>query len=261
MFGKLLKAQWRSSRRVLLTLCAVILISGILLGLLAFTMFRLDGFGMDSTFWSVVLVLLIFTAMAAVSLSCGASLFYVLWRFYKSHFTEEGYLTYTLPVTHHQLLLSSILESVLEMLLVLLAVLVAILCAGGIFALGLPWEQISADFWETVQRHLYEMWREFQPVSGAVFQGLGLVALKALSLLLTLMLSITIGSIIAKKHPILVAILVYYGINIVQFFITVPLLMQEQAPVVTAVNLLSLAVILGSYWVMYYLTSRKLNLN
>ena len=81
------------------------------------------------------------------------------------------------------------------------------------------------------------------------------------SLLLTLMLSITIGSIIAKKHPILVAILVYYGINIVQFFITIPLLMQEQAPVVTAVNLLSLAVILGSYWAMYYLTSRRLNLN
>ena len=49
MFGKLLKAQWRTNRRVLLTLCAVILISGILLGLLAFTI--LLGIGLFAAAW------------------------------------------------------------------------------------------------------------------------------------------------------------------------------------------------------------------
>ena len=35
MFGKLMKAEWRASRRVIGALCAVVLISGALLGLWA----------------------------------------------------------------------------------------------------------------------------------------------------------------------------------------------------------------------------------
>ena len=43
MFAKLLKYEWRSSRKTIATLCTVILISGLLIGSGAFAMVRWDS--------------------------------------------------------------------------------------------------------------------------------------------------------------------------------------------------------------------------
>ena len=130
MFGKLMKAEWRASRRVIGALCAVVLISGALLGLLGNLLLREEnGSWQLPGFVNVLFSLLSMTAVLAVTLSLAASVFYVLWRYYRSRFTEEGYLTYTLPVNNHQLMLSSILASVLEMLLVALAAMAAVALA------------------------------------------------------------------------------------------------------------------------------------
>ena len=89
MFTKLLKNEWRASRKTIGLLCAVILISGLLIGSASLGLFYMaENTGSDALF--VLLTILVVVCVVAVALSCAASIFYALWRFYRSRFTEEG---------------------------------------------------------------------------------------------------------------------------------------------------------------------------
>ena len=140
MFGKLIKAEWRASRRVVGILCLAVLIAALVLGLVGCGLFMAE-----TRSWNVhgtvemIVALLCVAAIMVIAVAWAASIFYALWRFYRSRFTEEGYLTFTLPVNGHQLMLSSILASILEILAVLLATAVACVLGLGISALGIPW--------------------------------------------------------------------------------------------------------------------------
>ena len=267
MFGKLIKAEWRASRRVVGLLCLAVLLAGLVLGGIGCGLFLAETHN-----WQVyetvelLLALLTAAAMMTMAIAWAASVFYALWRFYKSRFTEEGYLTFTLPVNGHQLMLSSILASILEILAVLLATAVACVLGLGISALGIPWNEAPADFWPRLWEQLEELWLEFVPYGGAVAEAALAMFLTALSQLIMLMLAVTIGGMAAKKHPILMAILVYYGISLVWTIIEVTVLVGNGAlnktlSVMGTMNVLSAVTIVGGYFIMYFLTTRKLNLN
>lgn len=261
MFGKLMKAEWRASRRVIGALCAVVLISGALLGLLGNLLLR-EGTGSWQLpdFVNVLFSLLSMTAMLAVTLSLAASVFYVLWRYYRSRFTEEGYLTYTLPVNNHQLMLSSILASVLEILLVGLATVAAMAIAFGIFSAELPWNEVDRGLVWSRFRELLSL----RPVAGDVLLVLLNMVLMGLAALLTLMLAVTIGATAAKKHPILLAIAVYYGLSLVRmaaYLSTIDACGLSSNAAFASLAAANVVTILIAYFWMYYLTSRRLNLN
>lgn len=260
MFGKLMKAEWRASRRVIGALCAVVLISGALLGLMGNVLLR-EGTGSWQLpdFVNVLFSLLSMTAMLAVTLSLAASVFYVLWRYYRSRFTEEGYLTYTLPVNNHQLMLSSILASVLEILLVGLATVAAMAMAFGIFAAELPWNEVDRGLVWSRFRELLSL----RPVAGDVLLVLLNMVLMGLAALLTLMLAVTIGATAAKKHPILLAIAVYYGLSLVRMaaYLNAADACTSSGATLAALAGVNAAAMLIAYFWMYYLTSRRLNLN
>lgn len=260
MFGKLMKAEWRASRRVIGALCAVVLISGALLGLMGNVLLR-EGTGSWQLpdFVNILFSLLSMTAMLAVTLSLAASVFYVLWRYYRSRFTEEGYLTYTLPVNNHQLMLSSILASVLEILLVGLATVAAMAIAFGIFAAELPWNEVDRGLVWSRFRELLSL----RPVAGDVLLVLLNMVLMGLATLLTLMLAVTIGATAAKKHPILLAIAVYYGLSLVRMAacLNAADACTSSGATLAALAGVNAAAMLIAYFWMYYLTSRRLNLN
>ena len=260
MFGKLMKAEWRASRRVIGALCAVVLISGALLGLMGNVLLR-EGTGSWQLpdFVNVLFSLLSMTAMLAVTLSLAASVFYVLWRYYRSRFTEEGYLTYTLPVNNHQLMLSSILASVLEILLVGLATVAAMAIAFGIFSAELPWNEVDRGLVWSRFRELLSL----RPVAGDVLLVLLNMVLMGLAALLTLMLAVTIGATAAKKHPILLAIAVYYGLSLVRMaaYLNAADACTSSGATLAALAGVNAAAMLIAYFWMYYLTSRRLNLN
>lgn len=265
MFGKLMKAEWRASRRVIGALCAVVLISGALLGLLGNLLLReSSGSWQLPDFVNVLFSLLSMTAMLAVTLSLAASVFYVLWRYYRSRFTEEGYLTYTLPVNNHQLMLSSILASVLEILLVGLATVAAMAMAFGIFAAGLPWNEVDSTSWGLLWSRWGELLDSLRPVAGDVLLVLLNMVLMGLATLLTLMLAVTIGATAAKKHPILLAIAVYYGLSLVRmaaYLGTIDACGLSSNAAFASLAAANVVTILIAYFWMYYLTSRRLNLN
>lgn len=261
MFGKLMKAEWRASRRVIGALCAVVLISGALLGLLGNLLLReSSGSWQLPGFVNVLFSLLSVAAVLAVALSLAASVFYALWRYYRSRFTEEGYLTYTLPVNNHQLMLSSILASVLEILLVGLATVAAVAMAFGIFAAELPWNEVD---WGLVGRRFREL-LSLRPVIGDVLLVLLNMVLMCLATLLTLMLAVTIGATAAKKHPVLLAIAVYYGLSLVRMAACLnaadAAYLSSGAALAALAGVNAAATLIAYFW-MYYLTSRRLNLN
>ena len=264
MFAKLLKYEWRSSRKTVATLCAVILISGLLIGSGAFAMVRFDGLTNGSEVFGIGVLLLMSLCIITVAVSCAASVFYALWRFYKSRFTEEGYLTYTLPVNNHFLILSSLLMSAVEILLVLIAAGAAVMLALGVFSLSLPWKEIGPDTWNAVWRFLGEIGNELGRHGEECFLLLMNMILGGISTLILLMLSVTIGAIVAKKHPILMAVLAFYGIGILRFLVTaVGLFASEEGigdGVLATMNLSSLVTIGVGYALIYWLTSKKLNL-
>jgi len=134
-------------------------------------------------------------------------------RFYKNFFTDQGYLTFTLPVKLHSLINSKLLlVLIMEMLtgLVIIAGICILLTVG-----------IGAEF----------------NIIGLIFDGLGeliglikdkgylgwfiLYAVEVLMLsivssafgVLFMGCCITFGSVIAKRAKVLAAILVYYGAN------------------------------------------------
>ena len=84
------------------------------------------------------------------------------------------------------------------------------------------------------------------------------------ALLMLLMLAVTIGAMVAKKHPILMAVIVYYGVVVLRSISFGCFLgsaaMKTFAGSLTVMDLTSLVVMAGSYFAIYYLTSRKLNL-
>ena len=267
MFGKLLKAEWRASRRVIGILCLAVLISALVLGTVGCCMLLAERYNWNlHSSLETVVALVSAAAMMVVGISWAAGVFYTLWRFYRSRFTEEGYLTCTLPVGGHQLMLSAIVASVLEILAVLLVTLAAMLVGMGVCALGIPWNEIPAGFLPQVWQQLKEMWQRLAPYTGAIAEALLTMVLAALGQLIQLMLSVTIGAMAAKKHPILMAILVYYGIGFAKMSVSAAAMLGSSSllnrlGIMGTVDILSALTIVGGYFVMYFLTTKKLNLN
>lgn len=265
MFAKLLKHEWRSSRRTIGLLCGIILISGLLIGIMGFCAIQWElPFYSDHWAAEAAMSILMVVCIMAVMLSCAASVFYALWRFYRSRFTEEGYLTYTLPVGHHQLLLSGILISVWDIFLVMLAAVAAVAIALGMVSLTLPWDQLGTEEWDTFRYALNQVIHALAPHAGEILGALLMILVMCLSQLMLLMLCVTIGAMAAKKHPILMAIVTYYVVGFLRTVAFVGFLAKvgdiSLFGAYARLDAASVVIAVVSYVIMYYLTSRKLNL-
>ena len=221
MFSKLLKHDWKSNSVLLgiLSLCA--LGAGVLGIFVVRGMIRLEktaenanaaalgATGLDSLLSFIVIFLAIY--LVAVQ-------FINIIRFYKSRFTDEGYLTFTLPVNVHQIFLSSFLHILLWLVI---SVAVVIASAFMIIVIG---------GWETLQETAGILQDNLTDTSDTLANYPGYETYQLLSTIATIcsvvynlvliMTSITLGAVLAKKHKILAAIGMYYGINIVVGLVT-----------------------------------------
>ncbi|MBQ2854082.1 MAG: hypothetical protein IJE81_01260 [Oscillospiraceae bacterium] len=274
MFTKLLKHEWQATKGILALLCVIILIAGIAIGSVmhyivwndqngAFV--SMNDAGIAVKFVSVACVFLFMAGVGAVAICSAGSLFFLIYRFYKRCFTDEGYLTFTLPVTTHQILLSSLVNTIIGELIMMVSVALAVVIAVLLFLTAFPENLIWSDVSLGLKEAFSQMWTsliEHFDVLAAV-TGTGIIA--ALSELIVLMLSVTIGAMVAKRHKILAAVAVYYGISIVQSFV---LTFANLSVVFTenilwffsATSLTSLIIGIGGYFLIHWLTDKKLNL-
>lgn len=267
MFTKLLKHEWRATWGTLGILCLVSLGAGLLGGLtMHYLIWASTVQEMSHDLIIMLNVLAMVAAVIAVAAAGVAALFLLIGRFYKSRFTDEGYLTFTLPVNVHQNLLSSMVNSAIGMVIMFIV----------IFAAVMLWLFIGFSalegFTEALRDVLPRFWAEFCEEFGKVrLSNVVLFLTNALfggiCELVVLMLSVTIGSIAAKKHKVLAAVGVYYGIHVAMSIGSAILSIQVAASDLGGraffcyTLLITAAIAVAGYFLMYWLMDKKLNLN
>ena len=149
MFGKLVKYEFKSIGKwylaINLALIAVALIIGILLGQSAGSISSSGeiSFANDSsTVSGIIAGVLILSFGFLIAASVIGTLVIIIRRFYTNIFGREGYLTLTLPVSSHQIILSKwfsamIIEfiSFIVIVIALLCVFTPIACVGNLLAI------------------------------------------------------------------------------------------------------------------------------
>lgn len=287
MFAKLLKHEWRATRGIVALLCVIILISGVTIGGVMYYMLRTEsqqsenvslaegGFAIvveeeDAAMSDLAMVLcmvLLSCGIVAIAVCCAAVVFFLVYRFYKRCFTDEGYLTFTLPVSNHQILLSSIVNCIIGTLLVILAAALAAAIIFGMFLLAI--NSIQTILWADVWTAWSEVWQQLRDsfvknIDQLALLGFSSIA-SALGSLICLMLSVTVGAMLARKHKILAAVGVYYGISMVESFVFSMVAFsasttQNTTSLLAAPGIMNLLIAVAGYFLMHWLTSRKLNL-
>lgn len=127
-------------------------------------------------------------------------------RFYKNLFTDEGYLTFTLPVTRRQILLSKTLVTLFFNALDFICVF---LCLCVVLLIGLSGAEVT--FAELMRSAFESLLQDFG--GGWILVLLaGMVALVGSALLnvSAIFLCITLGATVFKKMKVLGAIGIYY---------------------------------------------------
>jgi len=270
MFTKLLKHEFRSTWSIIGTLCLVCLGFGLLSGLSMCYLVHVSEQGAEEMWGLTLLFVLILIVSVIAIIVCGVgAMFAVIGRFYKRCFTDEGYLTFTLPVNGHQILLSSIVNSIVSMLIAYVTVLASIVLMLFVGVSAVP------GFWDALWEALPRMFQSLGRVltsreMGYLVQMLLWGLLFLLCELVVLMLSVTIGALAAKKHKILAAVGVYYIIHFITAFINVSsmgavviLEMESGAMgtnVFTVQTFVTVGIALAGYFIMHYLITKKLNL-
>lgn len=205
MLKKLFKHEWKSFWKVPTTInvCLVILtIIGIISMVSPF--WTLDYEIMDTLMISAVMIY--YVAILAGSI---AVMVYIAIRYYKSIYTDEGYLTNTLPVTPRQIILSKAFVSYIWSLITSIVITISVLVLLY-FAL-LSYADIN------IIHELAELWEEFTTLTDAALKSDVILLFVAiiLSLLIsplfsnaTVFASIALGQLF-KKHKVAGAVMWY----------------------------------------------------
>ncbi len=281
MFAKLLKHEFRSSGRVLGLLTVALL--GLALVDTAVVRILVNYGDQWADSQNLLLQLLMTPLTAMLALSALAVVIYVLAvqillivRFYRNKFTDEGYLTFTLPVTAKQIFWSSYLHMLVWLVVSVLAAFLAVfvvvffgtakegLVNTEIFTVFarmfesitmIPWEEVFADF--RAAGVLYAINAVVQPFYGVLMP----------------IVCLTVGAVLAKKHKILAAFGIYYAVSYVSGIASSVLSsismilvtnMDDLALISTlgaAAGLVcTLGLMVGGYFLTLHLMKNKLNL-
>lgn len=258
MFLKLLKHEWRMNRGLIGMMCAIVGISGLMVGgaLRYITWSSVTGNQVMVSAYSVVLA----TAVIALLGCCLLAMYFLTYRFYISRFTDQGYLMLTLPVTTHQQLWASIAYTATGVLLVGATAMVSV-------ALG-----ISIYMSMFSQSYAADLWRIFADAQSNLAGTLGLsgnlVAFQIIEIpvifladVILLMLALTVGAQ-AYKHPVLEGTVVYIGTDILISELCELIGRLTENPTLTAVISCVIygLVAVAAYSIMHYMIDKKLNL-
>ena len=284
MFSRLLKHEWRANAGLL----GLLSLATAGIGVLATVVLRILVSTSGSLWWDVpeglgvVLVvalgMFLFFSVVALVVYAVAVQVILLYRFYKNKYTDEGYLTFTLPVKPSQIFWSSFLNMLIwlgiSFLVVFGVVFLAVLFGTAEHGL------INTDVFDAV-KDLMEFVRviDWELLSQAQYSipymvVLGLtVLISPFYALFMPMACITAGAVLAKKHKILASFGVYYGVNCVVGIITS---VASVAPTILMMNsrdpeglylvsmgiqlVIRLALTIGAYCFTIHVMKKKLNL-
>ncbi len=288
MLGKLMKYEWKNNLKIggimLLGIFAVTLIGCLVMRIpIVSEIFTEDTeFDIQKVFWVMMSIAsMILYIFALVGVTYGLMIYLAI-RFYKTMYTDEGYLTHTLPVTPNQIFLSKILVSGCTYLVIEIAVIVSVLALifslfGGIIV------QQGYSVWELFSMIFEELAVVFEEEMGfdLIRYIITVVVMGLIGPFLSITLlfgCITLGQL-SKKHKVVMSILAYFGVMLINMIISMVVqlvttlkysyeLMNNPYSEMT-INMNStydLALIMSFAWaivmygVSYYILNKKMNL-
>ena len=160
------------------------------------------------------IILIISLVVIGASLIFVAVLIYV--RYYKHLFTDEGYLTFTLPVSRKQIYFSKLVNAGLWLML---SELVLFACAMVMLVIVIPSYGKGIIAVDTLESMLDTLVNSFKERGGwMILQGILGVLLAFAATMLSVgvvYFCITLGATVAKRAKIIVGIGAYYLIDVV----------------------------------------------
>lgn len=233
MLGKLIKHEWKNIYKIgciiVLVIAAVTAIGCIMLHIPAMTDLFSEENNLDDfqiVMWSMMgiasMMLYIFMLVGA---TYGMYIFLGV-RFYQTMYSKQGYLTHTLPVTAHQLLVSKLLISGIWSLIVTIAVFASVFALvisllNGVFASVIDLGGFDS-IWEILGIAIEEMGEAFAA------QGLNLTHYTITMILMLVVgpffgLMILFGCLtlgqLSKKMKLFMGILAYLGVMLLNMII------------------------------------------
>ena len=221
----------------------------------------------------MVLVIISFVAFILLSE------IFIFLRFYKNLFTDEGYLTFTLPVKRSSILSSKLIVSTTTMMATFITLIVDV---GIMLVIGFRNDIFTPEFAKEISDAL-AMISKHVGIPYAIlyiFEGIVAFTLSMMASVLFLFVCISVASVITKKAKIITAIAIYYGANgIITFVLQLFFLfgIPAAAEWVSEINKTTLLPFIGVsafviillisifctilYGIQYWLLDRKLNLN
>lgn len=260
MFAKLLKHEMKATAPTMGLLSLAAIGIGAVGGfMMRYLVNRIENRNFDDVD-GIFVLLYVFVFLALMAYALGSEIF-LNYQFYKRKFTDEGYLTFTLPAHSWQIFLSSMVNIMIWSLVIGIVMFLAI---GSIFAIGIVGTPLAEEF--TIPDYAFEeirdVFREFSPalISYSISQFI--------SSIVVMMTCITLGSILAKRHKILAAIGVYYAWSLIIGMISTQLMGSilyvsselDFTRVYTIETAIQIAVAMGGFLLSIWLMDRKLNL-
>lgn len=230
MLKKCLKYDVQSVIRIWWILAATMLGAALIAGL-AFRGFTEALSHPDTD--SVIQIIAIFgilgagLCLLAMVAALVVSVIIVYWRTYTHFFTDEGYLTFTLPVKRSTLYLSKVLTAtlveVVTVVIFILGICLILLIAPPSAYDG---QIINPAAFSGVGELFGSLFKGFFGLEGGGWIIVWIIAAIPFLLMSQLynsgliFLCMTIGSVIAKKHKLLASIGIYYGFTAVLSFVS-----------------------------------------
>ncbi len=279
MLAKLLKYEWKATSKILWFISLASLFSGAVICILLWLLVNQPDLPENMAIIFVLVTTLLGSTMFVPFICAFVSFLVLCYRFYRHHFTDEGYLTFTIPASTTQILWASILNftiwTTISGIVTFVSYALGFMPLIQLMVREVPWNELKQIF-DMIQ------WQEGLAQIGItnqtlVIYGFACITSGLFSIILPFA-SITIGCTITKKFKLLVSVAIYFGINmalstisgVVSTAITLATMgFNTDFSVMTQVSsnttyliisLISLAGAVGGYFLTHYLMRKKLNL-
>lgn len=273
MLGKLLKHEWKATWKVPTLLIGLNLFCSLAAGAsFALPIWESDWVGLPI---SAVMVMMLFY-FAMIGSSLGITI-YMAVRYYKNMYTDEGYLTHTLPVSARQLLLTKVINMSAWSLIGVVSILVGITAFIAMLFLflapdGVSLGEIFTELLMALDEPEFAGWQFFMLIMILFF------FISAFSGTMMIVGAINIGQLV-RKHRILGSVGAYFAIytavQIISTIIMFPMMfgmaftmenVDEMSvfdiynPLYGSIMVVFLVVAVALYFVSEYLLRKKLEL-
>lgn len=269
MLTKLLKYEWKSSYKIVLLMNLFIVITT-LIGIL--TLIAQIWNTASESISSIGVLLFAFYFLSIVLITVVVSI-YIAVRFYRSVYTDEGYLMHTLPVTKNQLLLSKTIIGTIHIVLTTIVVLVSIFLLCYFLS-----TQLSPDAKAAIQFDVNDLAELADAFATNKILKIILIVIyfiaSSFNGVLLCFSGISLGQLFTK-HKVIGSIICYIGLytvlQMLSSFITLPftgLTLLSDISLSTLLNVgLTIELIftiicnIAFYCLSYYILNKKLNLD